>query len=59
MEMKLKPCPFCGNKHPETWWDISEPYYEEGYNISCCYVNISKIYRNEAIDAWNDRYNEK
>ncbi len=50
--MKLKPCPFCGQQ-PKSWWDIQD---KEGYNIYCCYINISKIYKEEAEKAWNSRW---
>lgn len=52
--MELKPCPFCG-KQPTTHWDISEPFYEEGYNIDCCYVHINSLHKDAAVEAWNSR----
>ena len=51
---ELKPCPWCGEQ-PETWWDFNVEFYEEGYNIKCCYVYINRSYKAEAIEAWNTR----
>uniref|UniRef100_A0A6M3LNY5 Putative restriction alleviation protein n=1 Tax=viral metagenome TaxID=1070528 RepID=A0A6M3LNY5_9ZZZZ len=54
---ELKPCPFCGND-PLTWWDDATPYYEEGFNIQCFVCNIPhvcKIFKDEAVVAWNTR----
>jgi len=55
---ELLPCPFCGNKHPSTYWDYKPENVEEhweGYNIMCCGIHISNIYKDEAIERWNTR----
>ena len=59
-----KPCPFCGGQ-PETWWDRDEStefgsdVYNEGFNIECCSIHIMTIYKDEAINHWNSRYEDK
>lgn len=59
--MNFKPCPFCG-RQPRTWWDWdrSEEFgsdcYNEGFNIECCIVHICCIFKDEAIEHWNDRF---
>ena len=58
-KLELLPCPFCGGQ-PQTWWDIERPdppecYYNEGYNIKCCIVELCRIHKSEAIEAWNER----
>lgn len=62
----LKPCPYCGNTEPKTWWDHTlaedDPAnYEEnweGYNIKCCVVQIYSTHRKEAEEFWNQRWEE-
>ncbi len=57
-KIKLKPCPFCG-KQPETYWDsetLEDEYYREGFNIKCCYVHVTAIYKEDAIEKWNNQY---
>lgn len=49
---ELLPCPFCG-KQPKWWWD-NEPD-TEGFNIDCCHVRLGRIFKSEAIEAWNSR----
>lgn len=55
---ELKPCPFCGSK-PKPYWDddTTQSYYNERYNIVCCCI-ISRVFKQEAIDAWNTRKGE-
>ena len=54
--MELKPCPFCGNKTPLTWWDGYVDGVLEGYNIECCHVHICSVSMDVAIEIWNTRY---
>ena len=54
----LKPCPFCGQQ-PKTWQNISKLLYKEGFNIVCCHIRISKVYKEEAVRVWDCRYKEK
>jgi len=54
---ELKPCPFCGDQ-PSTYWDYTseeDECYNEGYNIVCCVVHVSEIYKDEAVEHWNTR----
>lgn len=55
----LKSCPFCGGQ-PETYWDHydKDECYCEGYNITCCVVNIFAINKEDAVRNWNTRYND-
>ena len=63
MTEELKPCPFCGNKKPQTWWDWTTPKGKnEGFNIICNQCEqacVNRIYKHEAIQAWNGRANDK
>ena len=60
-EKRLLPCPFCG-KQPMTYWDYEDDdtgCYNEGYNITCCYIHIYKIFKEEAEEAWNTRWGKQ
>ena len=55
--VRLLPCPFCG-KQPKEYWDYESTeheMYNEGYNITCCVVHITAIYKHDAIEHWNTR----
>ena len=55
--VRLLPCPFCG-RQPKEYWDYKsseDEMYNEGYNITCCVVNITAIYKEDAIKHWNTR----
>jgi len=57
MTEEIKSCPFCGST-PSTWWDINEPGYEEGFNITClkCHIpTVCSIFEEDAIVNWNRR----
>ena len=74
MVEKLKPCPFCGNKKPEVWYES----YHGKYFVHCeiCHIQFGYIFDlnskdrycsddsgayetpEEAIAAWNRRPNE-
>jgi len=54
LKNKLKLCPFCGGD-PDTWWDYNEPYYEDGYNIQCCFAHVKSLFKQTAIEDWNKR----
>lgn len=54
---ELLGCPFCGEQ-PETYWDSGttlDECYREGFNIKCCYVHVTAIYKEDAIIKWNHR----
>ena len=55
--VRLLPCPFCG-RQPKEYWDYKsseDETYNEGYNITCCVVHITAIYKEEAVEHWNTR----
>lgn len=59
MDIKLKPCPFCGNKHPNAirYYDLGK---ECGSNIVCSdcgavFNHIEACSIEENIEAWNRR----
>ena len=57
MENVLKKCPFCG-KRPI----IHRSVYHERYRVRCdkgCGVQtLSFVYKEQAIEAWNRRYDD-
>jgi Lar family restriction alleviation protein len=64
IEEEIKTCPFCG-RIPIVWWDHLDQFHEcynEGFNIECvcCEIRISAIYKEDAIEKWNNRikYND-
>ena len=63
--MKIKPCPFCGNKDVYTLpvYD-SKGYYTDRFRVVCEECNISfecgdGNQEKAVIEAWNKRANDK
>ncbi len=69
LKMKLKSCPFCGNKPAirrcveEYEADEQHPAgeYDAWFFIECdhCAIKIGEEYRSEAIKLWNTRKGKK
>lgn len=60
MSNKLKPCPFCGNKNPQT---VVDDETETLFGVCCfkCAAQISATFedRGDAEGAWNRRANDE
>ena len=59
-KIKLKKCPFCGNKSFEKILDgVVSGHYEEGWAVVCsapgCCIGPIKDTPAKAIEAWNKR----
>jgi hypothetical protein len=53
--MKLKPCPFCGEK-PQLEKTVSpDPLYYLPWNLTCCLIDAYFETKDAAIEAWNKR----
>lgn len=55
--MKLKPCPFCGNKQP-ILQTITKPHprhWVECMEMTCRAETMSKSNKRRAIEIWNRR----
>ena len=63
-KVKLKPCPFCGGEASITLYDPYDGYQgaNSSYYIarcSKCSVEMSNIFKQELIKAWNRRTNDE
>lgn len=54
----LKPCPFCGDDHPEVVTDMTVSPENRHYFVECRYCDGSmgpQPTEDEAIESWNRR----
>lgn len=64
MELKLKPCPFCGGKSYIERMHRNSRIYTVGCNTKGCIARVGHIFfgfvdKRKVADAWNKREDDK